>query len=330
MVNVTTEVRTGDAGQVETIPTSEQLFGARAKDLVVTGLPDPFVPCNPSIVHCESPPRMPWSWTVSVRAVDYRLGVPNVRSSSKNYLIGLDRDLRAVGQVELVDESGLPKNPRARTTGYEDLRLFYCDGRLRALATACDIINGGGMPEMCRLAIGNIGAHTTYVIAAAHALRGPWSRHPQKNWTPIADGVGDRVIYRLYPTLVMYPEGNWTSWSHGGYAEDLDEHDFVPASVRGSSQAIPFAGGWLTIVHEHKTKRPLSYVHRFLWLDSDLVVRKVSRDFVWLAAGVEFCAGLATDGEKMIATFGVHDSRAYMTVFDPADVMPILKTISGG
>ena len=315
MVNVTVEIAPGEVGEHERTPTSSELFGARMMPLDVTA-PTGYVPCNPSILR-----RPQGGWLCSVRVVDYRLGVPCKTASSRNLLVELDEGLQIRSSREFHDVSGLPKNQRAKNTGFEDLRLYSAYGLTFALATACDIANGGGLPEMCRLAIGKNGT-----IEGGQVLRGPWSRFPQKNWTPVDNGRGD-ALYRIYPTLVMQPDFH-QRWLDGRAAE-LDAYDFMSASVRGGSQAISWDDGYLAIVHEHKTKRPLSYVHRFVWFDKDLVARKVSRDFVWLAGGVEFCAGLATDGEKMVATFGVHDCRAYLTTFSPADVSAILKALEG-
>lgn len=319
-VLVSTEMRAGETGHVERAARSSwDFFGALSYQLTIP-TPDAYVPCNPCPLWIDG------ALACVVRAVDYRLGTPCTKSSSINYLAYLDDRMGLVTScVRIRDESILPRNPDARVSGFEDMRLFVDeDGCLSALATACDVRHGG-MPEMCKLGLDRAG-----VIEQAQVIRGPWSRFPQKNWTPIADDPS-RVIYRMFPTCVIsYDEIEITGrqWLGGTVLAVDDEHDFISSSIRGSSQAVPMDGGYLVIVHEHKTKRPLSYVHRFLWLDRNLVVKKVSKEFTWQGGGVEFCCGMTSkDGEEFIAGYGVNDSSAYIATFTAADVRKILQSL---
>lgn len=320
-VQVTTEVVTAEAGTVEAIPSSGELFGARTHRLEFEP-PSPFVPCNPC------PAFVGGQWWCAIRAVDYRLGTTSLVATSRMYLTQLTADLRiepSYGVLELRDVSNLAKNPNARNLGYEDLRLVAEGNELVAYATCCNVVNGGGFPEMCLLTISK-----DATIVAAEVLRGPWSRYPQKNWMPCADDH-ERVLYRAFPRCVLDTsdlEDDQIKWIHG-HAHILDEHDFVPSSVRGSSQLIPMDGGYLAIVHEHKTKKPLAYVHRFLWLDKELSPKKVTPEFVWRTGGVEFCCGMGTaDGKEFVAGFGVHDKEAWLARFDVDRVRELLRAFA--
>lgn len=293
-------------------PTAAEMFGAVTRPIAFAA-PEGFRPCNPSILWDG------WQWICSIRTVDYELGKTSAQgSSSRNFLATLTAgDLETDDVVELEDRSSLARHEGAKVRGFEDLRLVQLDGKLCALATACDLTGrtyregGWGTPEMVLLATGKSG-----VIWAAHVLRGPWSTLPQKNWMPLADGSG-RAIYRLFPTLVMDLAARRTTGDPMGY---------VPASVRGGSQLLPFEDGYLGVVHE-STRKPLAYRHRFVWLDRDLAFRRVSDNFVWLASGVEFCAGMASDGRRLVASFGVADRQAHLAVLDPARVRAKLRPV---
>jgi hypothetical protein len=298
---------TGATVRSRPAPTSETLFAARHVPLLETPAPfiqPPFVPCNPSVLYDEASKK----WLCAIRAVDYRLGVPNIHASSQNYLAQLADDLSIRSVLPLVDASGSPKNDLAKNRGFEDLRLYMAYGdELRALATACDLAGGGLQPEMVQLHI------TGSRITRCLPLRGPWSRHAQKNWTVVADGNGNTVLYRALPTLAMQPAEHAKAWLEG---RSLDPMEYLTSNVRGSSQAIAFDGGWLTIIHEHASKSPLTYHHRFLWLDAKLEPQRHSRAFVWQRLGVEFCAGLAYDGRRLVASYGVHDKEAWLADLD--------------
>lgn len=292
-----------------TLPRAKAVFDVVRHVELKVATPAPFVPCNPSVL---------WDadrecFLASVRAVDYRLGTPSRTSSSKNYLVTLHTEtLELEEQVEIIDRSRTVKNPRAAVHGFEDIRLFWRGSALCGMATTCDLANGGAVPEMCRLRFVT-SPYGTCDIVSALPLRGPWSRYVQKNWMVVADGFGTRVIYRLYPTLVMLPEEMMTRWiSLDGAEQILDKEDFIPSSARGSSQVLPCNGGWLCIMHEYASRQPIVYGHRFVWLDENFVVRKASEAFSWLITGVEFCAGMALVGERVVASFGVRDRSAHV------------------
>ena len=290
-------------------PTAADLLGGEHIPLPFTP-PSLFHACNPSI-HFDG-----WRWRCSARAVDYELGLTHPNGSlSKNFLLCLDARLQIDNVVEMIDRSGVAKKPDTKVRGFEDLRLFSRGDRIMALASACDLEGGfsrkggWGLPEMCELATGKDGS-----ITACRVIRGPWSDLPQKNWMPIEDGVGDTVLYRAYPRLLMSLQTRLTQG---------DIRGFYPASLRGSSQLIRFDGGWLAVCHE-STKKPLAYRHRFVWFDKELMPRKIGRDFVWLSPGVEFCAGLAWDGKRLVASFGKNDREAHLMKVDPAKVVESL------
>ena len=294
------------------IPTAITLYAGEHIPLPFTP-PSLFHPCNPS-VHFDG-----WQWRCSVRAVDYELGTTHPNgSSSKNFLLYLDPRLQIDDVVEMVDQSGVAKKPDTKVRGFEDLRLFSRGDQIMALASACDIEGGfqrrggWGYPEMCELATGRRGT-----ITACRVIRGPWSDIPQKNWMPIEDGDGRAVVYRAYPRLLLYP------WAEQGAKSAGEVRGFYPSSVRGSSQLIRFDGGWLAVCHE-STRKPLAYRHRFVWFDKELMPRKIGRDFVWLSPGVEFCAGLAWDGKRLVASFGKNDREAHLMKVDPAKVVESL------
>ena len=99
---------------------------------------------------------------------------------------------------------------------------------------------------------------------------------------------------------------------------------------RGGSQLIAFDGGWLAIVHEARVRdKQRFYQHRFVWFDESDRLRRVSRPFYLQKRGVEFAAGLAwhPDGKRLVVTYGVEDSEAWIATVDAGDVRRVLDEV---
>jgi len=56
------------------------------------------------------------------------------------------------------------------------------------------------------------------------------------------------------------------------------------------------------------------YFHRFVWLDAEMNIQRVSIPFVFQKPRFEFCAGMAwaSDGKRLILSFGVDDKEAWI------------------
>ena len=69
------------------------------------------------------------------------------------------------------------------------------------------------------------------------------------------------------------------------------------------------------------------YRHRFVWFDEATKLRGVSRPFFFAKRGVEFAAGLAwhPDGKRLVVTYGVEDSEAWIATVDADDVRRVLE-----
>ena len=77
-------------------------------------------------------------------------------------------------------------------------------------------------------------------------------------------------------------------------------------------------GGWLAVVHEvyHPRDSERIYLHRFVLLSEELVLVAMTEPFYFEQRGVEFCAGLARVGSRLVASYGVGDARARLAVVE--------------
>ncbi|MDR3476093.1 MAG: hypothetical protein P4M09_30985 [Devosia sp.] len=93
--------------------------------------------------------------------------------------------------------------------------------------------------------------------------------------------------------------------------------------LHGGSQAIPFDDGWLALTHEVSLiEESRVYLHRFVRYDGQMQLTQFSEAFMLNGRGVEFAAGLAwhQDGERLIVSYGVKDSEAWLATVSTTDV----------
>lgn len=296
-----------------------ELFGASVKAIEFT--PEPgWNASNPSIFadgdHVRCVVR-----TVNYRIVNGRYVTPPddlVRDEgtykgwqlirTRNFLLDLDADLKTTRTIELVDATGV-----ARTSypvhGFEDARLFAWKGSWWATCTVCDFTEDGAR-EIALLKIDDDGA-----VVRADALRGPWSDQQQKNWMPFVEGDVLRFIYATYPTTTFeltHADDGAPKILHAPNAS------LGHGRLRGGSQGVRVDGGWIFIVHDvaFPPGGGRLYLHRFVLLDDKLQLVSMTDPFYFEQLGIEFCAGLAQVGDKLVASYAVNDGSARLGIFD--------------
>jgi hypothetical protein len=281
---------------------------------------DPFVAANPS-VHFDGE-----KWRCLVRTLNYRIidgcsyEPPDGVIQTHNVMLELTSDL---GIARIVPMKDLDSTPRTSfpVHGFEDCRLFTARGKLFCTATVCDFsYTMFGLREIVLLEL-----DSDYAIVRATPLRGPWSVLNQKNWMPVETSTARRtkIVYSLCPTTVL----------------DLDvvDRQIIPAPgdrfitnshLRGGSQLVPFDGGYICLIHDVTfSNQYRTYLHRFVWLDAEFVVRKMSDFFFFQHRGIEYAAGLAHDPAKnrLVASYSVSDASANLAFFDVDKVRSALR-----
>lgn len=228
---------------------------------------------------------------------------------TRNFLLDLDEDFKTTQVVELVDATGDVRTDYP-VHGFEDARLFAWNGKWWATSTVCDFTETGAR-EIALLAIEDDGS-----IRRAEALRGPWSTQAQKNWMPFVDGDSLRLVYATCPTRIftLPKAGDVMCWSPANGA-------FDSGRLRGGSQGVRVEGGWIFVVHDVAfPAKGRIYLHRFVLLNDQLQLVAMTDPFYFEVLGIEFCAGLARVGDKLVASYAVNDGSARLGVFEWQEV----------
>jgi predicted O-methyltransferase YrrM len=82
---------------------------------------------------------------------------------------------------------------------------------------------------------------------------------------------------------------------------------------RGSSQLVPYEGGYLACVHE-RAKQEIVYTHRLARFNRELTQVVLGKPFVFEHYGIEFCCGLARAHGKWYFSYGLEDRAARLAI----------------
>lgn len=283
-----------------------ELFGAEVREIDWKPT-DGYAPMNPSVLvlpSVDGPRRLCLVRTVNYKVADGQY--PTIDGSgiikTHNYVVEMDAAWKATKSTFVIDASGLPRTSYP-VEGFEDCRFWPDGDAVRASATVRDL----GADGHCEEAILTLDGE--WRVTGVRAVRDYEHNKTQKNWMPIV-GQPNSFLYLCDPTTVIdcAPEGTIVR----SRVADLDQN---LTEFRGGSQVIPHRGGWLCLVHEVVHTPGRVYLHRFVYLDRDFVIQVVTEPWYFLAKGIEFAAGLARDGERLVASFGVNDASAHLAFF---------------
>lgn len=302
--------------------TAKECFGAERLELPFEGnLTEPYVAMNPSVYEHEGE-----IWRV-VRTVNYRIEddgrytIKNDKDGDEDGVIRTENLLvRPYGNFKVLPIVDSVESSKGRTDfvvqGYEDLRLFRWRDGWWATCTVRDRSPDG----RAEIALLQLRVKADHVVVERCVVQGYGAEQHQKNWTPIVDGDGLdelRILYSYESGTVLKVDP--TELQAKVYLQQSEKPVPDLRAVKGGSQLVPFTinpgrhekDGYLAVVHESidgHGKR--IYLHRLVWMSSDLRVRYVSDPFVFDHVGIEFAAGLAVVGDKVVISYGYEDREA--------------------
>jgi glycosyltransferase involved in cell wall biosynthesis len=296
---------------------AKDLFGADIRQ--VDWRPDDgYAPMNPSVYIDKNGRRL-----LLVRTVNYTVTregqYPTVDGGAvirtRNHLLEMDAEWNPIRSSLMGDVSAAPRSAYP-VEGFEDCRLWQWDDRYLVSTTVRDLADN--VDGRCEMAIASFNGN--WNVHGVRPIRDYQHDLAQKNWMPIV-GRPAQFVYSCGPTVVV-------DCSTGGTTE-VARHD-PPAylgDLRGGSQLVEHDGGWICLTHEVTWRPERVYLHRFVRFDQDFRIVAMSDPFFFSTVGIEFCAGLARDGEKLVASFGVNDASAHLALFESTIVSRLLRPI---
>jgi glycosyltransferase involved in cell wall biosynthesis/cephalosporin hydroxylase len=293
-----------------------ELLGAETREIAFRP-GDGYAPMNPS-VWCGPEGRFGVVRTVNYTVTDegqYPTSDDSGIIRTRNHVARFDEGWNVVETWPMADATGLPRTSFP-VEGFEDCRIFRHGDEWRCLATVRDFPGhpkGDGMCEQALLRLDG-----AWRVVGAAPIRDFESEKTQKNWMPMVGAP--MCVYSLGPTVVL---------RLGPATEEACRHAAPGlADLRGGGQAVPLAGGgWLCLVHEVAWTPGRVYLHRLVLLDAGFRAIRASEPFWFLGRGIEFAAGLARDGDRLVASFGSRDASAHLAFFDEAAAVRALEPL---
>jgi hypothetical protein len=197
--------------------------------------------------------------------------------------------------------------------GLEDGRIVRWENKLYIIGVRRDTTtNGEGRMELSEIEI-----YDQKVIEVSRTripAPGDNKSYCEKNWVPVTDKPFHFVKWHNGTEVVFFDKQQNTTtpvilhnWKDLGCAD-----------LRGGSQIIPFNDGYLSLTHTtYLFKSPANrkdgiYRHRFVYFNKNLEIVKVSQEFSFLGADVEFSIGMTERDRDILITFGFQDNAAYI------------------
>ena len=283
-----------------------------------------YLPLNPSILKTKT------GYKVILRTVNYiqpsyktidRQGIYRTR----NYFIDYDVHFRRLSRYEIIDN--LNREPKASNLveGLEDCRLFELNGSFWFTCTTSKTSPYAFQMSACQLEAQPSNGYLC--VKKLVPLQGPDPYRCEKNWQPFVQNNVLRLIYSYDPFIIYQPD---LETGHCDLVlQYTPENDF--SQFRGSAPPIEIDNGYLMLVHEvvHREGSSRVYLHRFLYLDENFTIQKLSRPFTFLHQGIEFCCSMTLDHSQknLILPIGIEDREAYFCTIPLEQVRSLLKPL---
>lgn len=248
-----------------------------------------------------------------------------------NYLGEIENGIPKVSKVNTND---LDIKPLWEFVGLEDVRIVVWEDKTWMCGVRRDTTtNGQGRMEMSEVEL--VGAE--YKEIRRYRLDTPNSSNTycEKNWVPINDKPFHFVKWSNPVEIVKV---NLEEKAENG--DYKCEQVFLSKKVlplqrdlRGGTNLINWEEGYLMLTHEvnlfksELKKKDAFYYHRFLYLNKDFEVEKISDVFNFMTGNIEFATGLVLKEEDIYITFGFQDNSAFMLKTSKDFVQGMLKGI---
>lgn len=304
-----------------------------ALPLIQEGSSSRYHPMNPSIKKTED------GYDAICRTVNYiqigarhfktlDLSDPTNTVKTRNYFVKYDKNFNLLSQNEIVEDLPRLKTKFWNVQGLEDCRMFEYNNSTWFVCTTLDT---GTQPQMSLCKLEDDRASSEFHVEKLIPLHGPRPNHCEKNWLPFVKNKELFMIYSYDPFVIYKPVLDETKSyiiKHQFSKKYTPKHDFSRFS--GGAAPIEFDQGYLMMIHErfyHNDQRV--YIHRFVYLDHDLVIQKLSKPFVFLHQGIEYCCQMTLDHseEHLIMAIGIEDREAYLCSVDLDMVSSLLEPL---
>jgi tetratricopeptide (TPR) repeat protein len=286
-----------------------------------------YHPMNPSIQKTDD------GYELICRSVNYTQTGAKVFKTvdptgvfrTRNFLVTYDRSFNMLSQKEIVENLPRPRVHSFNIAGLEDCRLAGFRDASWFTCNTNDTNPYNHQISLCKL--GDKTGSSQINVEKLIPLKGPDPYRCEKNWLPFIKENDLHIIYSFDPFILYKPDIETGDCPTEIYYEPT--YDFT--NFRGSAAPIEFDGGYLVMVHEVVFYQSYErvYLHRFLYLDRDFQIQKLSLPFTFLHEGVEYCCSMTIDhsGTELVIPIGIEDREAHLCFVSLDTVRSLLQPL---
>lgn len=229
-----------------------------------------------------------------------------------NIMCEMDYQMR-IKSHHYIDTSKFPDKELWEFVGLEDARIVRWNEKLYISGVRRDLDTiGTGRMELSEIEIneGEVKEVSQHRIPAP----GKDDSYCEKNWMPILDLPFHYVKWTNGTEVVKFDVEKET-------CETIvlkDWKDLECVDLRGGSQVLSFDDYYLALTHEtflyrsQQDRKDGTYRHRFVVWDKNWDIVKVSKQFSFMEANVEFGVGMCKYNHDFLITFGYQDNASYL------------------
>lgn len=287
-----------------------------------------YYPMNPSIQKTED------GYKLICRSVNYtQMGAKHFHTNdangifrTRNFLVHYDRSFNKIAHHEIVEDLQRERHRDYIVQGLEDCRIIDIDGVSWFTCSTFDTNPSGAIQiSLCKMKEESF--ERPVKVEKLVPLKGPDPNRHEKNWLPFMKNGELCLVYSSDPFTVLKP--NFETGETTVIIEHAQDHDF--SRFRGSAAPIEFDGGYLMLIHEviQLPDYTRCYLHRFVYLDQNFIVKKVSKPFTFNHSGIEYCLSMTIDhqNKQLIVPIGIEDREAYLAFVDLSEVRSMLSPL---
>lgn len=263
---------------------------------------------NYTLYHSENSQMFSSKWG----PLSYLHPEKDQRLVTENYLCRLNSDLKMTDytRVEMLDLH----TPVWEFVGLEDARLVQWDDKYYLVGVRRDTTTSGqGRMEYSEVAIDK----DKWVVSEINRTRipapGDNNSYCEKNWVPVLDNPYHFVKWTS-PVEVVKAKPTESECEQVSLRQGLQPIK----DQRGSSQIVRWGNMYISITHEvdlfknYLGQKDGIYRHRLCVWDDQLNLVGLSKEFSFLDARIEFCAGAAVHNGDLLISFGFQDNAAFI------------------
>ena len=232
---------------------------------------------------------------------------------TNNYYCRLNENLNIVNNY-LIDTTKLDVKPIWNFIGLEDARIVKWLGKYLICGVRRDTTtNGQGRMELSEI---EIFEDKVNEIKRNRIEVPEKNSYCEKNWMPILDKPYHFI--RWVNPVEMVKVNMDKNLSEVVLKSDIKQK--LPYEIRGGSPLVRIdENRYLCITHEvnfipknHNGFKDPDYYHRFVLWDNDFNIIKISEQFNFMTAKIEFCIGLAFYKQDILIPFGFQDNCSFI------------------